>query len=128
MSTNHYRRAEDLLEKAAGVEGTPRHHYARAYAAMAQAHATLALVKATRQATGAPAEPDDMPDDLVERVIDRLTAAEPECGVPFGDGYACSLPAGHGHDDQPTCTCRTGARGDHCPEHDSPLFEIGARS
>lgn len=48
--TNHYRRAEELLEKAAELESGPRHSVAKTLATIAQAHATLALVKATRQA------------------------------------------------------------------------------
>ncbi len=48
---NHYQEAERLLARAAELEETPRHSIARTLGVLAQGHATLALVKATRQAT-----------------------------------------------------------------------------
>jgi hypothetical protein len=48
-STNHYSEAERLLAKASQLEDGERFHYAKVYAEMAQAHATLAAVKAIRQ-------------------------------------------------------------------------------
>lgn len=48
---NHYQEAERLLAEAQELFSGPRVGVVRNLATMAQAHATLALVKATRQAT-----------------------------------------------------------------------------
>ena len=55
--TSHYAEAERLLVKASQLEDSERFHYAKVYADMAQAHAVLAQVKATRDLTEVLARP-----------------------------------------------------------------------